>query len=164
MNIETSKIQLDISEEKIYISDRMPIKFVDITIFLVLTLAIAIFILGVTGIIYSLLFSIGYILFRYFAWVIWKKIEIDLDRKKITITHMLLNNARSTNILTDKFDFSNLELNEFEQSGMKRAMIQYKNHKNNDLLLLTHPKDIEIIKNELMNKKVANNGNRCTTH
>ncbi len=76
----------------------------------------------------------------------------------MTITNMFLNNVRSINILTNEFDFSDLELSEFEQSGMKRAMIQYRNHKINDLLLLTHPKDIETIKIELMNKKVANNG------
>jgi hypothetical protein len=153
MNSDTSKIQLNISDDRITISDRMPIKFLDISIFLVLTSVFAIFFLGVTGIVYSLIFSLGYVLFRYFAWLIWKRIEIDFDSKKLTITNMLLNKVKSSEILTSNFDYSNFTLKEFEQSGMKRAMIQYQSHKLMDLLLLTHQDDIELVKNEIFNKK-----------
>ena len=131
----------------------MPIKFLDISIFLVLTSVFAIFFLGVTGIVYSLIFSFGYVLFRYFAWLIWKRIEIDLDSKKLTVTNMLLNKTKSSEILTSNFDYSNFTLKEFEQSGMKRAMIQYQSHKLIDLLLLTHQDDIELVKNKIFNKK-----------
>ena len=153
MNSDTSKIQLNITNERITISDRMPIKFLDISIFLVLTSVFAIFFLGVTGIVYSLIFSFGYVLFRYFAWLIWKRIEIDLDSKKLTVTNMLLNKTKSSEILTSNFDYSNFTLKEFEQSGMKRAMIQYQSHKLIDLLLLTHQDDIELVKNKIFNKK-----------
>ena len=153
MNSDTSKIQLNITDERITISDRMPIKFLDISIFLVLTSVFAIFFLGVTGIVYSLIFSFGYVLFRYFAWLIWKRIEIDLDSKKLTVTNMLLNKTKSSEILTSNFDYSNFTLKEFEQSGMKRAMIQYQSHKLIDLLLLTHQDDIELVKNKIFNKK-----------
>ncbi len=131
----------------------MPIKFLDISIFLVLTSVFAIFFLGVAGIVYSLIFSLGYVLFRYFAWLIWKRIEIDFNSKKLTVTNMLLNKIKSSEILTSNFDYSNFTLKEFEQSGMKRAMIQYQSHKLMNLLLLTHQDDIELVKNKIFNKK-----------
>ena len=66
---------------------------------------------------------------------------------------MLLNKTKSSEILTSNFDYSNFTLKEFEQSGMKRAMIQYQSHKLIDLLLLTHQDDIELVKNKIFNKK-----------
>lgn len=154
MNFETSKIQLHISEKKIVISDRMPIKVSDIAMFLGVISAIAIYFFSIVGVIYAVVFGLGYIVFRYFAWIIWKRIEIDHDSKKLTISNMLLDKVRNTKVLTNKFDLSNLTLYEFEQSGMKRGMIQYKNHKKNDLMLLTHPSDIDAIKYRLMSKNV----------
>lgn len=150
MNLETSKITLEVTDNKVSISDRMTMKVSEIIVFLVVTSSIAIFILGLTGIIYSLLFSSGYILFRYFAWVFWKRIEIDFKNRRLTVTDMVLNNRKSTEILTNQFDPSKLILREYEQSGMKRALIQYKNHKVNDLLLLTHPADIDVIREQFM--------------
>lgn len=55
-------------------------------------------------------------------------------------------------ILTQKFDYSNLTLKEFKQSGMRRAMLQYQSHKLVDLLLLTQQDDITLVKNELFTK------------
>jgi hypothetical protein len=145
MKAETSKIQLDISDDRISVSDRMPIRFLDTAFFLLLTSILAIFFLGAVGVIYSLLFSLGYALFRYFAWLIWKRIVIDLVHHKLTDTRMLLNSPRSSETITTKFDIAHLEFHEFEQSGMKRAMIRYRTHKEHNLLLLTHKKDIAII-------------------
>ena len=153
MNSDTSKIQLDISDERITISERTPIKFPEIFIFLILTSVFAIVFLRVTGIVYSLIFSLGYVLFRYFSWLIWKQIEIDFNSKKLTITKMLLNKTTSTEILSSNFDYSKFNLKEFEQSGMKRAMIQYQSHKLMNLLLLTNQDDIELVKNEIFSKK-----------
>jgi hypothetical protein len=153
MDLDTSKIQLDISAGKISISDRMPIRYLEILLFIVVTSVASVFFVGIAGVIYSLFFSLGYVLFRYFAWLIWKRIEIDIDNKKLTITNMLLNKSKSTEILTSNFDYSNFTLKEFEQSGMKRAMIQYQSHKLTDLLLLTHAGDIELIKKELFSEK-----------
>ncbi|MCB9173723.1 MAG: hypothetical protein H6589_03865 [Flavobacteriales bacterium] len=152
MNFESNKIQLTIFNGKFLISDRMPIKYLEITAFLILCSIFSIFFLGLAGIIYSIIFCLGYILFRFFAWIIWKKIEINIESRKLTTTRMVFNKETKTDIITNKFDFSNLILKEFEQSGMKRGMIQYKNHKLNDLMLLTHQKDIELLKNELFNK------------
>ena len=152
MNSDTSKIQLNISDERITISDRMPIKYLEIILFLIVTSVIAIFLLGIPGIVYSLIFSLGYVLFRYFAWLNWNRIEIDINSKKLTITNMLLNKSKSSEVLTSNFDYSNFTLKEFEQSGMKRAMIQYQSHKLTDLLLLTHADDIKLVKKELFNK------------
>ena len=131
----------------------MPIKFPDISIFLILTSVFAIFFIGLAGIVYAFIFSLGYVLFRYFAWMIWKKIEINIQDKKLTITNMVFNQRKRSEILTEKFDSSYLILKEFKQSGMKRAMLQYQSHKLTDLVLLTHQEDIELVKNELFNKK-----------
>lgn len=152
MNIDASKIQLEISDEKILISDRMPIKFLDISISLLLTGAFAIFFLGVVGIFYALIFTSGYVLFRYFSWIIWKEIEIDFNTKKLTTSWMLFTKRKRTETLTTKFDSTNLTLKKFEQSGMKRAMIQYQNHTLNDLLLLTHQDDIDLVKQRIFDK------------
>lgn len=154
MNFEAEKLQLDITDKKISISDRMTIKHVPVLVSLLITSILAVVFLGLLlGVIFALVFSIGYFLFRYLAWFIWKRIEIDLGNGRLTISHMLLNSKRRTDLLTNKFIVSDLKLKEFEQSGMQRAMLQYQDHKLHDLLLLTHPKDIELIKREVFSSE-----------
>jgi hypothetical protein len=83
----------------------------------------------------------------------WKQIDISMKNRNVTVTSMVFNKKRQTEILTTKFNQSNLIFNEFEQSGMKRAMLQYKTHKIIDLLLLTHKDDIKLIKSAVFDKQ-----------
>lgn len=149
MNFDSKKIEINKSTELISVSDRMSIKFGAILILLTFTFALSTFFFGIIGIVYSVLFSLGYILFRYFAWVFWKKVEINTEHNTLTIAHMFVNKEKGKKVITQKFNMSNFILKEFEQSGMKRAMLQYKTHKLVDLILLTHEKDIEEVKSQL---------------
>lgn len=151
-SLESPKIQLTISKEKMTISDRMPFYILDVSWFILSISIVAISILGIVGIVYAFVFSIGYLLFRYTAYIIWKTIEIDFVKNQLTITNMVFNKENNTQLVTSCFKRDNLILKEFEQSGMQRAMLQYKSHKITDLVLLTHSKDIELVKRRLFNK------------
>jgi hypothetical protein len=158
MNFETSKIQLEITPDKIIISDRMPLNWLDIGLFIGIAYAALGLILGPSGLIIASLLSLGYIFFRYFAWLIWKQIDINLCTKTISVKHMFLAQNTSTEIISEKFDLSKLCLHEFEQSNMKRAMIQFNNHKINDLMLLTHLDDIQLIKTKVFKSSLTEIG------
>lgn len=151
-SLETPKIQLTISKEKMIISDRMPFHILDVILFVLSISIVAVFILGIVGIVYALVFSIGYLLFRYTAYIIWKTIEIDLVKNQLIITNRVFNKKNKTQLISSSFKRDNLILKEIEQSGMQRAMLQYKSHKIIDLVLLTHSKDIELVKRRLFNK------------
>lgn len=153
--LETEKIQLKVSDDLIEISDRMPINVVDILLFLLVISAVAVALLGPVGVVYSVLFSIGYIAFRYMAWVMWQKIEINLETNQITTTKMIFGKNMGSRVLSNRFKMKDLNLREFEQSGMQRAMLQYDSHLIHNLLLLTHPKDIRLIKEEVFKRKVS---------
>jgi len=145
-NLQTPKVKCIVFKNKIIISDRMPLNVKNILLFLLLTFIVTVSILGIVGVLYTIVFSIGYILFQFMAWIYWIQIEINLIKNQMIIFKRILDRSKKTKVVISNFRREDLILNEFQQSGMTRAMLQYHGHKITDLMLLTHSKDIELVK------------------
>ncbi|SOE19865.1 hypothetical protein SAMN06298216_0366 [Spirosomataceae bacterium TFI 002] len=152
MNSNPSKIKIESNEGCVFISDRMPLLFKEIVVFILGCYSLSFFLFGQIGIVHASIISFGYLLFRFFAWVFWKKIELNNTNKKVILHQMLFTKVKKTKVYLGIYEKSDLSLREFEQSGMKRAMIEYQNHEINQLLLLTNVKDIELVKKEIFNQ------------
>jgi len=136
-------------QNKIIISDRMPLNIKNILLFLLLIFVVTVSILGIVGVVYTIVFSVGYILFQFMAWIYWRQIEIYLIKNQMIILRRILDRSKKAKVVISNFRMENLILNEFQQSGMTRAMLQYQGHKITNLMLLTHSKDIELVKQNL---------------
>lgn len=154
-NKESGKISISKKDSRILISDRMPFLLKDILIFLISNLVVlSILFLGKFAIVYMLFFAIGYLVFRYFAFIFWKELEIDLQTNTFISHQMFMGIKYRNQVITKAFKAENFTLKEFEQSGMQRAMLQYKTHKTLALILLTTQKDIDFVKSKL--KEILN--------
>jgi hypothetical protein len=69
----------------------------------------------------------------------------------------IINKTQNINLITNKFDSSKFEYTELKRSGNTKFLMNYKTHKNNELLILRNKTDKEFIEKYIVEKIIIKN-------
>ena len=124
------------------LSDRIPFRWKELMIWTSASFVFLIWFLGIgVGLFVAILTLIGYTFFRFAAWVYYSEIKIDLGNGKLTRLKKVLNKTQSEELITERFDPKQFEFKELVRSGKTKFLLNYKTHKNNELLVLRTEED-----------------------
>ena len=128
------------------LSDRIPFRWKELMIWTSTSFLFLIFLLGVwAGILVAILTLIGYMFYRFAASIYYSVLEIDEQSGRMTRTMKFLDRVDKEELITDKFDPNRFEFSELSRSGKSKFLMNYRTHKNNELLVLKNKKDKEFI-------------------
>lgn len=128
------------------LSDRLPFNWKELFIWTAASSVFLIWFLGIgLGIFVAALTSIGYILYRFTAWIYYSELKIDEKTGEVTYLKKILEHTQKTELLTNKFDSKRLQFSELTRSGKTKFLMNYRTHKNYELLILNSKKDKEFI-------------------
>ncbi|MEM9000602.1 MAG: hypothetical protein AAGB24_10090 [Bacteroidota bacterium] len=124
------------------LSDRIPFKWKELIVwnsasFIILIL----FVQWLTAIFIVILTTIGYILYRFASWIYYSELRIDQESGKLTRVKKILERTQETELITENFDPKRIEYLELTRSGKTKFLLNYKTHKNNELLILRTEED-----------------------
>lgn len=130
------------------LSDRIPFKWSALLVWTSGSFFIPIYFLGfAVGIFVGTLTLIGYLLYRFAAWIYYSEIEIDVKSGKMKRCKKILNRTQKIELITDKFNEKGFEYKELQRSGKTKFLLSYRTHKNHELLLLKNKTDKEFVEN-----------------
>ncbi|MFD2099252.1 hypothetical protein [Flagellimonas iocasae] len=130
------------------LSDRIPFRWNEFLLFSSASVLFLIFSFGwLVGLYVALLTTIVYVFYRFAAWIYFSEIQIDVRNGKMTKLKKLLNKVQKVELITDKFNPNRFEYIELSRSGKTKYLLNYKTHKNNELLILKNKRDKEIVEN-----------------
>ena len=69
----------------------------------------------------------------------------------------IINKTQNINLITNNFDSSKFEYKELNRSGNTKFLMNYKTHKNNELLILRNKSDKEFIEKYIVEKIIIKN-------
>ncbi len=128
------------------LSDRIPFRWTELMIWSAASFAFLIYFLGLlTGVLIASLTLIGYLLYRFASWIYYSEVHIDESSGKMTRLTKILDKTRSSDLITDKFDQNRFEFSELTRSGKTKYLMNYRTHRNNELLILRNKADKERI-------------------
>lgn len=84
-------------------------------------------------------------LFRFASWIYYSELKIDEKSGKIIRLKKILDRTQKTELITEKFDPNRFEYSELTRSGKTKFLMNYRTHKNNELLILKNETDKELI-------------------
>lgn len=87
----------------------------------------------------------GYTFYRFAASIYYSVLEIDEQSGKMTRKIKFLDRVQKEELITDKFDPNRFEFSESSRSGKSKFLMNYRTHKNNELLVLKNKSDKEFI-------------------
>lgn len=135
------------------LSDRIPFKLKELIIWTSASLILLIWLLGIgIGIFVAILTLIGYILYRFASWIYYSELKIDEKSGKIIRLKKILNQTQKTELIAKKFDSNRFEYLEITRSGKKKFLMNYRTHKNNELLIIKNETDKNLIENYIKEK------------
>jgi hypothetical protein len=105
----------------------------------------------------SFLFGVLYILFRFSAWLFYQEIKIDPDKRILMVTKKILNFYESTKFSISNYDPDRILFTEYNRGGHKKFILQYRNHKILDLLVVNSEDNKNDIERFLNLKKTGYN-------
>jgi hypothetical protein len=148
------------------LSDRIPLKWKELIVWTSASFIFLIFMFGwLVGILIAILTLIGYSLYRFASWIYYSEVKIDEKSGKMTRLKKIFDRTQKADLITDKFDPNRFEYSELTRSGKTKFLMNYRTHKNHELLILKNKTDKEQIEKYIAEKiTVYNNGNRCTSH
>jgi|JI6StandDraft_1071083.scaffolds.fasta_scaffold23315_4 hypothetical protein len=163
MEIKEDYFRIHKKENVYVLSDRIPFKWKELLLWSLTTflglmafymfnrlkLIIAIFIFGFT--------IIPYIFFRFASWIFYTEIQINIESGEMIKVKKIVNKTQNINLITNKFDSSKFEYSEIKRSGNIKFLMNYKTHKNNELLILRNKADKELIKKYIAEKIILIN-------
>ena len=148
------------SDDKFIIDDRLEINRNEILIYFI-TLLIAFLFLSdfnlIIAVPLSILFSLFYISFRYFAWFKYSELSIDKLNASVKKVNKLFNKTKSVELLDKAYDFSKIEFDKHERSGKTKYVLKYKTHKSYEILVIKSNEDRLVIEQALKNIKTMPN-------
>ena len=119
------------------LSDRIPFDWKELMIWTSVSFIFLIWFFGIgVGIFIAILTLIGYTLYRFASWIYYTELKIDEKSGNITRLKKILNRTQKTELITDKFDPNQFEYSELTRSGKTKFLMNYRTHKNNELLIL----------------------------
>ena len=128
------------------INDRIPLNWKEIGLFSISLIGLLSFVINIlAGISIGIFFSLLYIVFRFMAWIFYKEIIINMFSKTIQIKKYRLGELTSENLLDTELDLGNFVFKEVSRSGTIKYVLNYKTHKEHDLLILKSKSDKEIV-------------------
>ncbi|AXP81607.1 hypothetical protein CJ739_2534 [Mariniflexile rhizosphaerae] len=134
-------------------SDRIPFNWKELLIWTSTSFIFLILFLGIgVGIFVAILTLIGYVLYRFASWIFYSELQIDEKSGKITRLKKILDRTRKTELIADKFDPNRFEYSELTRSGKTKFLMNYRTHKDNELLILRNENDKKLIENYIKEK------------
>ncbi len=129
------------------LSDRILFNWKEILIWTFTSFIFLIFILGIKiGIFVAILNLIGYIIYRFAAWIYYSELKIDKKSRKIVRLKKILDRTQKIELISEKFDPNRFEYSELTRSGRTKFLMSYRTHKINELLILKNVSDKKLIK------------------
>ncbi len=126
--------------------DRIPLSWKTLIVWPFVSFIITVYWLGLlVGIIIAILTLVGYILYRFTAWIFYSEIHIDEEKRECTLHKKILNRTQSVHIVTDTFDPNQFKFIPIQRSGKSKYLMQYRTHKNYDLLILKNEADKNLV-------------------
>lgn len=134
-------------------SDRIPFNWKELMIWTSASFIFLILFLGIgVGIFIAILTLIGYTIYRFASWFYYSELIIDEKSGKITLLKKILDRTQKTELITEKFDPNRFEYSELTRSGKTKFLMNYRTHKNNELLILKNKADKELIEKYICEK------------
>jgi hypothetical protein len=128
------------------LSDRIPFKWKELIVWTSASFILLIWLLGLgIGIFVAILTLSGYTLYRFASWIHYSELKIDEKSGKIIRLKKILDRTQKTELIAEKFDPNRFEYSELTRSGKTKFLMNYRTHKNNDLLILKNKTDKELI-------------------
>lgn len=129
------------------LSDHIPLNWRELLVFnsasftfLILTFGIGI------GLYIAILTLIGYTLYRFASSFYYSELTIDEKSRKIIRLKKLFERTQKTELITENFDPNRFEFLALTRSGKTKFLMNYRTHKNNELLILRSENDKKLIK------------------
>ncbi len=101
--------------------------------------------------------SVFYILFRFASWIFYTEIQINIESGEMIKVKKIINKTQNINLITNKFDSSKFEYTELKRTGNTKFLMNYKTHKNNELLILRNKTDKKFIEKYIVEKIIIKN-------
>lgn len=154
LHIEPKYFNLKEVEGVHILSDRMDFKWLEVVIFPLsfFVLMMIIFSNPLIALQISIIVGLFYFIFRFFAFIYYTELSINMSNENLMLTKKLFNKTKSVEIITDKAEFENFHFQELKRSGKTKYLLKYKTYKDTNLLIIKTPEDKKIIENYL--KKV----------
>ncbi len=153
MNENEDYFKISKNEHVHTLSDRIPFNWKELMIWTPASFIFLIWFLGIgVGIFVAILTLIGYTFYRFASWIYYTELKIDERTGKITRLKKILDRTQKTELIADKFDPNRFEYSELNQSGKTKFLMNYRTHKNNELLILKNKMDKELIEKYIAEK------------
>ncbi|OAB77389.1 SLC5/6 family protein [Cochleicola gelatinilyticus] len=135
------------------LSDRIPFKWKELIVWTSASFILLIWLLGIgIGIFVAILTLIGYTLYRFASWIYYSELKIDEKSGKIIRLKKILDRTQKTELIDEKFDPNRFEYSELTRSGKTKFLMNYRTHKNNELLIIKNKTDKELIEKYITEK------------
>jgi hypothetical protein len=145
------------------LSDRIPLKWKELMLWSITTFfgLMAFYMFNRLKLIIAILIFvftiIPYIFFRFASWIFYTEIQINIESGEMIKVKKIINKTQNINLITNKFDSSKFEYTELKRSGNTKFLMNYKTHKNNELLILRNKTDKEFIEKYIVEKIIIKN-------
>ncbi|GGH45577.1 hypothetical protein IA57_04135 [Mangrovimonas yunxiaonensis] len=135
------------------LSDRIPFKWKELMIFTSASFIFLILFFGwFVGLFIAILTLICYTFYRFASWIYYSELKIDEKSGKLTRLKKILDRTQKTELICDKFDPNRFQYTELTRSGKTKFLMNYRTHKNNELLILKNKADKELIEKYIAEK------------
>ncbi|MGM0635967.1 MAG: hypothetical protein ACQESK_07860 [Bacteroidota bacterium] len=128
------------------LSDRIPFNWKELMVFTPASFIFLIWFFGViVGVFITIITLLLYTFFRFAAWIFYSEILIDEKSGKITRLKKVLHRTHKKELITQKFDPNQFEYLKLKRSGNTKYLLNYRTHKDNELVILRNKVDKELI-------------------
>ena len=135
------------------LNDRIPFRWKELMVFTSASFIFLILMFGwFVGLFIAVLTLICYTLYRFSSWIYYTELKIDEKTGKITRLKKILDRTQKTELIADKFDPNRFEYSELTRSGKTKFLMNYRTHKNNELLIIKNKVDKEVIEKYIAEK------------
>jgi hypothetical protein len=135
------------------LSDRIPFKWKELLVWNSISFIFLIYFLGFgIGIFVAVLTLIGYTFYRFASWIYYTELIINEKNGKITRLKKIFDRIQKAELISEKIDKNRFEYTELNRSGKTKFLMNYKTHKNNELLILRNKTDKENIEKYITEK------------
>lgn len=135
------------------LSDRIPFNWKELLIWTSTSFIFLIWFLGIgIGIFVAILTLIGYTIYRFASWIYYSELKIDEKSGELTRLKKILYRTQKTELISEKFDPNRFEYSELSRSGKTKFLLNYRTHKNNELLIIKNKTDKEQIEKYIAEK------------
>ncbi|MCK0157742.1 amino acid transporter [Cellulophaga sp. F20128] len=135
------------------LSDRIPIKGKELIFWNTASIVLIIYFLAFgIGIFVAFLSLIGYSLYRLTSWIYSSEIEIEEKSRNLIRLIKILERTQKAELIAENFDPNRFDYSELTRSGASKFVMNYRTHKNNQLLIIKNKTDKEMIKKYITEK------------